>query len=81
VVPAAAQELTDQKTSERVGYAAAEDALPLLLLLELELDAAEDEEALDVELDEPLSEDPPELPLLLLVDPVLDEEDDLLSVR
>jgi len=64
-----------------VSYAAAEDALPLLLLLELELDAAEDEEALDVELDEPLSEDPPELPLLLLVDPVLDEEDDLLSVR
>lgn len=58
--------------------------LPLLLLLpELELDAAEveDEEALDVELDELLSEDPPELPLLLLVDPVLDEEDDLLSVR
>ncbi len=64
-----------------MSYAAAEDALPLLLLLELELDAAEDEEALDVELDEPLSEDPPELPLLLLVDPVLDEEDDLLSVR
>ena len=53
------------------------------MLLELELEAVEDgdEDALDVELDELLSDDPPELPLLLLVDPVLDEEVDLLSVR
>ena len=51
--------------------------------LELGLAAVEDEEddGLDVELDELLSDDPLELPLLLLVDPVLDEEDDLLSVR
>lgn len=55
----------------------------MLLLLELGLDAVEveDEDALDVELDELPSDDPPELPLLLLVDAVLDEEDDLLSVR
>ena len=51
------------------------------MLLELELEAVEDGDALDVELDELLSDDPPELPLLLLVDPVLDEEVDLLSVR
>jgi hypothetical protein len=58
----------------------------LLLLLELELDeagdVAEDEDELDAEPDEPLSDEPPELPLVLLAVPALDEdEDDLLSVR
>jgi hypothetical protein len=55
------------------------------LLLELELDEVEDvdeeEGELDAAPDELLSDEPLELPLLLLVAPVLDEEDDLLSVR
>jgi hypothetical protein len=61
--------------------------LPLvLLLLEPELDEVEgvavEEDELDAEPEELLSEELVELPLLLLVAPALDgDEDDLLSVR
>ena len=59
---------------------------PLLLPLEPELDeaegVAEEEDELDAEPDELLSEELLELPLPLLVAPALDDdEDDLLSVR
>lgn len=61
--------------------------MPLvLLLLEPELDEVEgvavEEDELDAEPEELLSEELVELPLLLLVAPALDgDEDDLLSVR
>jgi hypothetical protein len=61
---------------------------PPLLLLEPELDEAEDvadeeaEDELGAAPDEPLSDELLELPLLLLADPALDDvEEDLLSVR
>lgn len=93
MVPAAAQELSGaRRTLETAsGYAAAEVELPPLLLLlplllpELELEAVDDEDELPAaEPDELLSEEPPELPLLLPVVPEADEVDDadvLLSVR
>ena len=61
--------------------------MPLVLLpLEPELDEVEgdavEEDELDAEPEELLSEELVELPLLLLVAPALDgDEDDLLSVR